>query len=173
MKRERHLYGLSGRSGRSGSWRASLRTPAARCRPVTAADAEALAALMYEAYLGTIDDEGESRDDALTEIHGFFAGKYGAPIAGACLVVDRDGGPAAAALICDWNERHQTVAGPLVAYVLVHPGARGQGLGTQVMNAVLTQLADACWGRVFAVITEGNAPSEALFGKLGFSRIDD
>ncbi len=57
--------------------------------------------------------------------------------------------------MCDWSEHHQAVAGPLVAYVLVHPSVRGG------------------WGRAFAVITQGNAPSEALFGKLAFRRISD
>ena len=39
------------------------------------------------------------------------------------------------------------------------------------MNAALTRLAEAGWGRVYAVITEGNTPSETLFGKLGFRRL--
>ena len=39
------------------------------------------------------------------------------------------------------------------------------------MNAALTRLAEAGWGRVYAVITDGNTPSETLFGKLGFRRL--
>ncbi len=63
MTKTRHLYGIT---GRSGAWRTSLRSPALPCRSVDAADTEALAALMHAAYLGTIDDEGESPADALT-----------------------------------------------------------------------------------------------------------
>lgn len=169
MKHKRHLYGLS---GRGGAWRASLRTPPAACGTVTAADADVLAALMYEAYLGTIDDEGETLEQARIEMRGFFDGRYGAPIPDACLAIEGDGRPIAAALLCDWNEQGAIVSGPLVAFVLVHPGARGQGHGIAVMNAALTRLADARWGRVYAVITVGNAPSEALFGKLGFKLLD-
>lgn len=170
MKKTRHLYGIA---GRSGAWRASLRSPAVPCRSVCTADTEALASLMHAAYLGTVDDEGESQADALAEMRDFFGGKYGAPLPEACIAVERDGLTVAAALMCDWSERHQPVAGPLVAFVLAHPSVRGQGLGMQVMNTALTQLADAGWGRAFAVITRGNAPSEALFGKLGFNRISD
>lgn len=78
----------------------------------------------------------------------------------------------AAALPCDWSEWDKIVAGPLVAYVDVHPSVRRQGLGIAVMNAALSRLADSRWGRVYAVITEGNAASETLFGKLGFAVLD-
>lgn len=169
MKQKRHLYGLS---GRGGAWRNSLRTPAAPCRAVTAVDADPLAALMHEAYLGTIDDEGETLAQAQIEMRGFFDGRYGLPILDTCLAIEQDGRLIAAALICDWNEHGAIVAGPLVAFLLVHPSARGQGHGIAVMNAALTCLADAPWGRVYAVITVGNTQSEALFGKLGFKLLD-
>ena len=170
MKKARHLYGLT---GRSGAWRSSLRSTALPCRSVSAADTEALAALMHAGYLATIDDEGGSLADALTEMREFFDGKYDAPLPEAYVAIERDECTLAAALMCDWNERHQAVAGPSVAFVLVHPSVRGQGLGMHVMNTALTHLADVRWGRAFAVITEGNTPSEALFGKLGFRRIPD
>jgi L-amino acid N-acyltransferase YncA len=139
---------------------------------VTAADADALATLMYEAYLGTTDDEGETREQAQLEMRSFFDGRYGAPIGDACVAVERGGRLIAAALLSDWNERGAIVAGPLVAFVLVHPSVRSRGHGIAVMNAALTRLAEARWGRVYAVITEGNAPSAALFGKLGFALLD-
>lgn len=169
MKKKRHIHGLS---GRGGAWRSSLRPIATPCRAVTALDAEALAALLYEGYRGTIDDDGDTPEQALAEIRGVFDGKYGPAILEACVAVEREGQLIAAALMCDWNEWDEIAAGPLVAYVVVHPGARGQGHGIAVMNAALTRLADARWGRVYAVITVGNAPSEALFGKLGFKLLD-
>jgi RimJ/RimL family protein N-acetyltransferase len=168
MKRVRHLYGLS---GHQGAWRSSLRSPAADARLVTPADSEALAVLMLEAYRGTIDSAGETLADAQAEVRGFFDGQYGPPLLDACIAIDHGGVPIATALICDWNERHQIVAGPLVAFVLVHPDFRGRGHGIAVMNASLTRLVAAGWGRVYAVITEGNAPSQALFGKLGFKAL--
>ena len=33
------------------------------------------------------------------------------------------------------------------------------------------RLAAAKWGRVYAVITEGNVPSQELFARLGFTRL--
>src|SRR5262249_6929401 len=44
------------------------------CRPVTADDIPALAQLVLDAYAGTIDDEGETLDEALRAIHDTFAG---------------------------------------------------------------------------------------------------
>ena len=126
---------------------------------------------MHDAYLGTIDDEGQTVVQAQAEMRGFFDGKYGAPLLDACVALEADGKLIAAALICDWNEPDEIVAGPLVAYVIVHPSARAQGHGIAVMNAALTRLAAARWGRVYAVVTEGNTASEQLFAKLGFSRI--
>ena len=38
-------------------------------RPVQAADAPSLAELMIDAYRGTMDDDGETYDDALAEVY--------------------------------------------------------------------------------------------------------
>jgi len=164
----RYLYGLS---GRGGSWRASLRPATDDCRAVDAADADSLGTLLWEAYRGTIDYCDETPAEMKAEAHGFFDGKYGAPLLDACLVREVDGRPIAAALLCDWNERSAVVSGPLVAYALVHPDFRGQGHGIAVVNAALLRLAAATWGRVYAAITEGNVPSEQLFARLGFVRL--
>lgn len=167
MPLKRHLYGLSGRGGR---WRESLRPAASDCRPVDAeTDVDALGTLLWQAYRGTIDYCDETPEQMSAEAYDFFDAKYGAPLLDACLVREVDGQPIAAALLCDWNERGAIVSGPLVAYALVHPEFRGQGHGIAVVNAALTRLAAAQWGRVYAVITEGNVPSEQLFARLGFA----
>jgi len=48
-----------------------------RARAVRADDNEALAVLLYAAYRGTIDDEGDSFAGALDEIEKAWRGDYG------------------------------------------------------------------------------------------------
>jgi len=164
----RHLYG---KWGRGGSWGATLRPATDACRTVDASDADSIGTLLWEAYRGTIDYRDETLDEMKIEAREFFAAKYGPPLPDACLVCEIDGRPIAAALLCDWNEPDAVVSGPIVAYALVHPEFRGQGHGIAVVNASLGRLAAAKWGRVYAVITEGNVPSEQLFARLGFARL--
>ncbi len=47
-------------------------------RPPLEADMQPLASLMYRAYRGTIDYEGESEAEALVEVQKTFRGEYGA-----------------------------------------------------------------------------------------------
>lgn len=164
----RHLYGLW---GRGGTWSASLRPPSDTYRTVDADAADRVGTLLLEAYRGTIDYRDETLDEMKQEARGFFDAKYGAPLLDACLVHEVDDQLVAAALFCDWNEPDAVVAGPLVAYALVHPDFRGKGHGIAIVNAALSRLAAAKWGRVYAVITEGNVPSEQLFARLGFARL--
>ena len=164
----RHLYA---KWGRGGSWGASLRPAADTCRAVDAGAADSIGTLLWEAYRGTIDYRDETLDEMKVEAREFFAAKYGPPLLDGCLVREIGGRPIAAALLCDWNEPEAVVSGPLVAYAIVHPAFRGRGHGIAVVNAALARLAAAQWGRVYAVITEGNAPSEQLFARLGFARL--
>ena len=164
----RHLYG---KWGRGGSWGATLRPATDACRAVDTSDTDSVGTLLWEAYRGTIDYRDETLDEMKTEAREFFAAKYGPPLPDACVVREIDGRPIAAALLCDWNEPDAVVSGPIVAYAIVHPEFRGQGHGIAVVNAALGRLASAKWGRVYAVITEGNVPSEKLFARLGFARL--
>lgn len=166
----RYLYGTS---GRGGAWGASLRPAADDCRAVDDSAADSLGTLLWEAYRGTIDYRDETLDAMKVEAREFFAGKYGPPLLDACLVREIDGRPIAAALLCNWNDRNEIVSGPLVAYAIVHPGFRAKGHGIAVVNAALTRLAAAKWGRVYAAITDGNTASEQLFARLGFTRLTE
>ncbi|MEI6171320.1 MAG: hypothetical protein WCQ45_02405, partial [bacterium] len=57
-------------------------------RAVVPSDKEALAILLYAAYRGTIDDEGDSFADALVEIEKTFRGDYGRFLPEASFVVE-------------------------------------------------------------------------------------
>lgn len=169
MTRRRHIYSLTGLDGR---WVERLPLDTLAVRTLAPADADALAHLMQRAYAGTIDDEVGVIEDARLDVAHFFGGEWGTPIPEACVGHEHDGELVAACLLCDWSEHRAEVAGPLVAFVVVAPGFKGRGIGTRIANAALHRLAALKRGRVHAVITEGNLPSERVFAALGFKRED-
>jgi GNAT superfamily N-acetyltransferase len=85
-------------------------------------DAPALGALMFAAYAGTVDDEGESAEQAVDEVRKTFAGTYGPYDETRSSLVERDGRPVSACLVTYWQGR------PFVAFSLTHPASQRQGL---------------------------------------------
>jgi RimJ/RimL family protein N-acetyltransferase len=133
-------------------------------------DAYALAELMIKAYRGTIDYDGETLEDAIGEVQAYLTGKKGGrpllnesrlAFAGPLLV--------GACLAGDWHERQL----PLIAYVMTHAEWKNRGVGRHMLCAVLQALREQNYREVRAVITEGNAPSERLFGRMGFQKVSN
>lgn len=146
-------------------------TPAAhlQLRMALSTDAIALVELMIEAYRGTIDYDDETLEDAVAEVHTYLAGERGAQplLTHSCLAFD---GPrlVGSCLTGEWNERRL----PLIAYVMTHARYKNRGVGKQVLWVVLQSLYEQGYHEVRAVITEGNTPSEQLFGRPGFRKVD-
>jgi RimJ/RimL family protein N-acetyltransferase len=157
--RLRHVYrlALAGHRGRVSGPPA----PGWRLSAPTEADSEALAELMLDAYRGTIDYDGETLAEALAEVRGYFArpawpraswlGYVPGSLVGACLV-----------------EHWPAVGAPLIAYVMTAARWKGRGVASALLDASLQGLAGLGETEVWAVITAGNAPSEALFRRAGF-----
>jgi GNAT superfamily N-acetyltransferase len=139
-----------------------------KLRPGAADDAEALGALMLDAYRGTLDDEGEDLSDAVAQVRGFFAGKSGRPIPEASIVAWRGSTPVCFCAVA-WLEQRGC---PFVAYIVTASAAKGQGVGRFVLETALKRAARAGHGEVRAFITDGNAPSERLFAAAGFARVE-
>lgn len=148
--------------------KASLGDDALELRPVQAADAPAIADLMIDAYRGTIDYDGETLEDALSEVHAYLAGERGGQpwLTISCLAIVDDH-LVGACLAGEWSERQL----PIIAYVLVRAGWKRRGVGRQMLSAVLKALKGKGYPEVRAVITEGNGPSEHLFQQMGFQKI--
>lgn len=117
---------------------------------------------MMDAYVGTIDYEGETPEQAVEEVAGYLESE-------AYLEVSRlaisDGVIQCAALM-------SRLAGvPLVGFVMTRAAMKGRGLA----SALLDIATDAVWAtgadEIRAFITEGNMPSEAIFTKAGYERI--
>ncbi len=128
------------------------------------AETEALAELMLDAYAGTIDDEGETTDDALAEVEGYFLGRSGEPLLDGSWVYDNNGTLLAACLMT----LHE--GEPLVAYLMTRARWKGRGLASYVLRQSLLSAQDARHPSAAAWVTDGNLESEAMLLRFGFVR---
>ncbi len=124
-------------------------------------DELALAALMDSAYRGTIDYRGETLNQAVEEIRGWF--REG-PLVAASWVAERDGGLQSGSLLSQIDDH------VLIAYVMTAAPFKGRGLARLMVLQSLRSLRGRT-SEVRAWITEGNVPSERLFVGLGFARV--
>jgi ribosomal protein S18 acetylase RimI-like enzyme len=138
-----------------------------RCRTVRPTDREDLAILLYAAYRGTIDDEGETFADALREIDKTFGGDYGSFLPEHSFVIE-DGEFLASACLISWFEHHNA---PLLVFLMTRPERKRQGLGRSVLTASMESLADAGFEKITLVVTEENEPASRLYEGLGFGPI--
>jgi GNAT superfamily N-acetyltransferase len=117
-----------------------------------------LAALMLDAYRDTIDDEGESPEDAFSAIDYYLAS-----IVRPHSYVMVDGSDLAAfAFVVVVNDLHY------IDPVVVAAARKRLGFGSALVRRCLGSLADAGVFEVGATITDGNVASERLFVGLGF-----
>lgn len=134
----------------------------AAARPPAPADAERLAQLMLEAYRGTVDDDGETLDDSRGIVAQLFGGSFGPMRWSSSELVERDGHLVAATLLTTWY------GGPFVAFTLTRPAWQRRGLARAGLQRAFDRLAAGGEAWLRLVVTQGNAPAEALYESLGF-----
>lgn len=132
-------------------------------RSISRDDLQGLARLMLDAYVGTMDYEGESLEDATDEVMSFLDDD------GALLdrsyLVEVDGTIASAVLVSLSEGR------PFIGYVMTRASHKNQGLARLVTATALERLARDGHETVVLYITEENTPSEALFRSVGATQI--
>jgi GNAT superfamily N-acetyltransferase len=132
-------------------------------RAANATDRDQLAALMLDAYRGTIDFDGtETLDVALAEVDGWLAGESGAPLLEHSLVAASGRAIVGAALLTMFEGL------PLVAYTYTAPSWKGRGVSTALLRRSMASLAAAGFERVALFVTAGNEPAERIYERLGF-----
>ncbi len=136
-------------------------------RVVETGDARALGTLMANAYRGTIDDEGETAEDALAQAHATLTGSWGPLIAGASLVALR-GGAVVAAVITVRDAQHEMV--PLLAFALTDPRWQRQGIGTWLIQESIYRLTALGITELHLAVTRGS-PARRLYDRLGFQEV--
>lgn len=126
--------------------------------PLTPADRDRLAALMLDAYAGTIDSEDESLADAEAEVDQWLAD---APVLDHSHGAVVDGELVAAVLVMELDGQ------PFVAIVMTAAANKRAGWGRAVVQAAVSGLRSEGHERVALFITEGNVASERLFAGFG------
>ena len=137
------------------------------CRPTRTSDREDLAILLYAAFRGTIDDEGETFADALAEIDRAFAGDFGDLVLDCSLVIEQDEFLASACLI----GLSEPDGIPLVVFSMTRPDAQHQGLARYLLQQSINALLDRGHEQLRLVVTDGNTPAQSLYSSLGFREI--
>ncbi len=138
-------------------------------RAVAESDKESLAVLLYAAYRGTIDDEGDSFADALVEIEKTLRGDYGRFLPECSFVVE-EGEFLASACLVTFFEPHNA---PLVVFLMTRPEAKRRGLAHGLLERSMNALLDAGYERLTLVVTDGNEPAQGLYRQLGFTPIEE
>ena len=138
----------------------------ARHRAVERSDLAALGELMVAAYRGTVDDEGETVEDAVGELEGVLGGSYGPFSPDASFVAKADDGLVGASLVAIADSR------PLLLYLVVRPDAKRRGVGTSLLVGTGNALREGGHAELELFVTEANEPAVNLYRKLGFQVVD-
>jgi GNAT superfamily N-acetyltransferase len=137
------------------------------CRAVRSSDAEDLAILLYAAFRGTADDEGETFADAQREIEKTFSGEYGRLLLETSFVIEQEGVLASACLI-SWYEPAQS---PFVVFTMTRPESKRQGMARFLLKRSINALIEQQYDRLTLIVTDGNKPARHLYDALGFSPV--
>jgi ribosomal protein S18 acetylase RimI-like enzyme len=134
-------------------------------RPLRPTDALRLATLMVVAYAGTVDDDGQPPSAAEAEARRTLAGRYGPVQWDASLMAHTPGDEPVGTTVVTWDRGHL-----LLAFALVAPEWRNQGLGTALIIRTANRLEAAGATEWTLAVTVGN-PAQRLYERLGF-RVD-
>ena len=139
-------------------------------RPPELEDADALARLMLDSYRGTVDDAGETLDDASRDVAKLFAGDFGAMDWQASLVLEDARGLIAATIVT----RDRVAPPPLspgeafLAFSMTAPECKRRGLARAGLECVIAELRRRGEPRLHLVVTRTNTPAVMLYRSLGF-----
>jgi ribosomal protein S18 acetylase RimI-like enzyme len=125
-------------------------------------DGKKLGTLLYNAYKNTVDDEGETLEQSISEAVETFAGKYGPLIPEASFAIVNENGIMESA--CVVVERD----GPFIAFLATDPAFQGRGLGRALMMMSMNALNKAGRSQVVLVVTAANLRAVKLYESLGF-----
>ena len=118
-----------------------------------------LATLMMDAYVGTIDYDGETYAEAVEEVNGIFEHEA---LLNESRVAERDGVIHSAVLVS------LVEGGAFIGYAMTRAGDKSKGLASALLDLSAEAIWAAGYDRIRAFITEGNLPSERIFTRAGF-----
>lgn len=139
-------------------------------RGFTAEDSERLALLLLESYRGTVDDEGETLDDARRAVASLIAGEFGAVDWAASFVVEHQGMVVSATIVT----RDRVAPKPLsageafLAFSMTAPEFQRRGLARAGLVRLIELLRQRDEPRLHLVVTRTNLRAVRLYRSLGF-----
>lgn len=130
--------------------------------PLTAVETGAMGEAFLDAYLDTIDYEGEDVEDAIAEVRDLFAGAYGRllPEVSGCIL---NNGSVVSALFAT-----ESGDGVFLPYVLTTKKNSGQGCATRLIERAILQAKHSGYRFIELYVTKGNDRAEGLYRRLGF-----
>ena len=139
--------------------------PTAESRVLTDDDLPGLAQIFIDAYAGSVDDDGESLDDARTEIGALLQGAHGEPRRESWRGIFDDDGPPLAVILCTtWKGM------PFIPYVITQPSYRERGFATSLIREFAAQVAEQGGTAIGLTVTRTN-PAMHLYEELGFEEL--
>jgi GNAT superfamily N-acetyltransferase len=134
-------------------------------RNVTREDVPTIVVLLFDAFLGTIDDAGQAMAQYESKASAIVAGRYGKWIPAASWAIEETDGLRSACLVCDY----EPYGCPVIAVVATTPSHKRTGDGGSLVDAALMSLGALGYLECCAMVTVGNDASEQLFKSRGFS----
>ena len=128
-------------------------------RPPTNEDRSELAELMMDAYVGTIDYDGETLEQAVEEVGGAFSAKA---LLDQSRVAEIDGVIESAVLVSLVDSE------AFIGYVMTRAAVKNRGHASALLDQSATAIWEAGYDRIRAWLTDGNTPSERIFLRAGF-----
>lgn len=132
-------------------------------RAMTKEDIPQLGKLFLAAYVGTVDYEGESEQEAIEAVEATFGGEFGEFVEASSLVIEQSGRLTSAAFITLWQGQ------PLLAFSVTAPEFKGQGFAGKCISASMRALAAAGYRELHLFVTSSNASALSAYNRLGFS----
>ncbi len=129
---------------------------------------EQLARLMLAAYRGTVDDEGETLEDAVAEVGRTIEGGYGT-LLGNCSFMHREqqGSPIISASIVTLYR-----GAPLLAFSMTHPDHGRRGLARSLLVASIAALQGDGHSLLNLSVHRDNQAAIALYRSIGFCDVE-
>lgn len=136
-------------------------------RQVHRKDIDLLAAAFLDAYIDTIDYEGETPKEAVNEIQHAFDGAYGKLVlkASFCLRIEKE---IVSTIFVFLDE--ETL---MIGFMTTKASYKKKGYGEVLLKYTLNKLQQLHFQQVVLYVTKGNHPAQKLYEKLGFKYIED
>lgn len=135
-------------------------------RKLTANDKLKLSKTMLAAYIGSVDYQEETIEEAILEIEKTLNDGYGPFIPDASFLIEKDDEICAAILINLWQSQ------PLITEVFVGKSYRCQGMASTLIKTSMHELLLLGYKEIILYVTLENYHAVKLYEKLGFEKVD-